>query len=85
MRLVMFAVRDNAVSAYQVPQFSNHIGAASRWFHDQVNNLESPYFKHSEDYDLYELGEFEDSSGDLTYLPEPRLVVRGKDVKRVVQ
>lgn len=84
MKAIIFAVKDNAVQSFQMPQFVVHIGGAVRWFTDQVNNPETPYYKHPEDYDLYELGDYDDQDGMLTRKPKAELIVRGKDLVRVV-
>lgn len=73
------AVRDRAVDAFSRPFFVPSVGAAVRSFRDEVNNPESPMNKHPEDYDLYELGAFDDESGDLRSLDKPRMVAIGKD------
>lgn len=63
MIMYIIAVRDNAVETYMQPSFVAHNGAAIRAFMDHCKNPESDFAKHPEDYDLFSLGEFDDSTG----------------------
>lgn len=79
-KTVVVAVRDRAIDSFSRPFFVPSIGAAIRSFRDEVNNADSPMYAHPEDYDLYELGWFEDSSGTFGS-DGPRQVAIGKDCK----
>lgn len=78
---VIVAVRDRAVDAFSRPFFVPTVGAAVRSFRDEVNKPDSPMYAHPEDYDLYEIGRFEDNTGELVPLDRPRQVAIGKDCK----
>ena len=80
MRLIICAVRDSAVNAYMRPFYVPAVGAAIRGFTDEVNSKESPMHKHPEDYELFELGEFEEETAKFILLPESRSLARAKDV-----
>lgn len=84
MKLVAVAVKDLAVGAFMRPFFVQSRGVANRSFADEVNNAESPMNKHPEDYELYELGSFDEESGRLAEHEDgaPVLLSRGKDVHR---
>lgn len=82
MKMVILAVRDSAMDAFMNPFAAPAVGLASRSFSDEVNKSDSPMYGHPEDYDLFELGEFDQQSGRLTSLEAPRQVVRGRDVIR---
>lgn len=73
------AVRDRAMDAFMQPIFVPAVGLAVRSFIDEVNRSESPMFMHPEDYDLFEIGSYDDETGFLTALDRPRLVQIGKD------
>lgn len=73
MTVKVFAVFDVKVGAYQAPFVAGAVGQAVRMFGDAVQNRESPFNKHPEDYRLFLLGEFEDSTGRLT-ASEPQLI-----------
>lgn len=81
----MVCIRDSAVSAYMPPFFVAHVGQAIRGFADQVNKNEpeNQLYAHSDDFELYELGSFDDSSATVSQLESPRLLSRGKDVRQV--
>jgi hypothetical protein len=83
MKLRIIAVRDRAADCFSQPQFVLSLGAAIRAFGDQINdNKDSELAKHPEDFDLYELGEFDDGNADFSLLGDPRQIAIGKDLKR---
>lgn len=78
MRFEVVAVLDAAVGGYSRPFFTPSIGAAVRSFIDEVNRQadDNQMSKHPQDFSLYHLGSFDDSTGEL--LPcQPELVSRG--------
>ena len=62
MILNVFAVRDMKAEAFLQPFYSNSIGSAMRAFGDAVNDTSCPFNKHSEDYILYEIASYDDST-----------------------
>lgn len=84
MILTVLAIKDRAVATFMQPFFSHHIGAAKRTFSDEINRQapDNPLAKHPEDYDLFELGTFDDQTGRFECLPQPRQVSIGKDEVR---
>lgn len=77
------AVRDRALDAFGQPFFIPSNGAAIRSFQDEINNKDSELYKHPDDYDLYELGEYDDNTGTLAQGPEhPRQIAIGKNLKQ---
>lgn len=78
---VVCSVRDRALDAFMQPIFTPAMGVAIRSFADEVNRPDSPMFSHPEDYDLYHIGTYDDSTGKLTAV-DARQVSIGKDVKR---
>lgn len=78
MKHVVCSVYDRAAQFYGRPFFVVAAGQATRSFRDEVNRSDSEMGKHPEDFDLWQLGVFDDNSG----LFEPAVVqmVRGKDV-----
>lgn len=58
----IFSIRDLKVEAYSTPFFSLNQGTATRDI--SVRFLENPMMKdYSEDFALYEIGDFDDQSG----------------------
>lgn len=80
MKLIIFSVRDSALNAFLRPFYVPAVGAAVRGFSDEVNRKDSEMFKHPEDYELFEMGTFDEESGDFELLDKPRSVGRAKDV-----
>ena len=80
--LTIVSVRDRAVDSYNRPFYVPTLGAAIRSFTDEVNRKESEMQAHPEDYDLYEMGTFDDQTG--TFLPPdggvPRVISRAQDL-----
>lgn len=83
MKLKVVCVRDRAADVYGQPNFVLSIGSAIRSFADEVNNPRenNAFNKHPEDFDLYELGEFDDETG-LFQCGTPRQIAVGKDLVR---
>lgn len=79
MKYSVLAVRDRAVDAFGQPIFVPAVGAALRSFMDEVNNEKSSFYNHPEDYDLYLLGDYDDATGNITSLDQPRMVAVGKE------
>lgn len=83
MRLIMCAVRDRAADAYARPMFVPSVGIAIRSFSDEINrNAEDNQMnKHADDFDLYELGEYDDETAKFIILDTPKQLAIGKQVK----
>lgn len=80
--LVMCSVRDRAVDTFARPFFVPNVKMAIRSFSDEINRADdsNPLFVHPEDYDLYEIGSFDDSDGSVVWL-KPKMVCVGKDAR----
>lgn len=74
----MVAVFDRAVEAYGQPFFVKTVGEAVRSFIDEVNRDGSTFKKHPADYNLYLVGEFDDSTGAVSNLV-PRVISVGAE------
>jgi len=83
MKLTLCSVKDRAADAFGRPMFVRSIGEAIRSFSDEVNRAaeDNQLFNHSDDFDLFELGEFDDNTGTLVTHEQPKLVSLGKQVK----
>lgn len=87
MLMHIFSVRDSVAQVFGRPFYSVNAGAAIRAFSDQVNNPDpqNELFAHPSDFELYELGSFDDVSCRIEPLPEPKPLVLGKSVLRPKQ
>ena len=83
MKLIICTVKDRAADAYGRPMFVPSTGVAIRSFSDEINrnNADNQLFNHPDDFDLYELGEFDDNSGLFSLHEQPKLLSLGKQVK----
>jgi hypothetical protein len=79
---VIVSVKDTAAQAFGRPVFVPTTAVAVRSFRDEVNRKDSTddMAKHPDDFELYEIGSFDDSVGVITS-HEPRLVARAKDLR----
>lgn len=81
----VLAIRDRAADVFAQPIFAASVGAVIRGFSDQINGADpnsSVLSVHPEDFDLYELGEFDDGFARFVLLDPPRQVAIGKDLVR---
>jgi hypothetical protein len=83
MLSVIVSVKDSAAEAFGRPMYLQSLGVAIRSFTDEVNreDKDNQLFNHPDDFDLYELGVFDDSLGRYELRDNPTVIVRGKDVK----
>lgn len=84
MKMIVLAVRDRAADAFGRPFYNFNRGSAIRNFGDEINRQheENPMASHSEDFDLYELGEFNDNDGSFKLHERPVQIAIGKDLKQ---
>jgi hypothetical protein len=83
MKHIICTVYDRASELYGRPMFVPSIGAAIRSFTDEVNrnNADNQLFNHPDDFDLYELGEYDDQTSRITTLDLPKVLILGKQAK----
>lgn len=81
MKIKMYSIRDRKIASFGNPMFGLHHGGMIRSFSDEVNRVDdkNDLNKHSEDFDLYFLGEFDTDNGMFsTVVPEQ--IAIGNDV-----
>lgn len=81
MNYFVLSVYDRAAASYGRPLFAAAVGAAMRSFQDEVNrpSEDNPMYKHPEDFDLVEIGTFDDQTGKLVSC-EPKVVAIGRQM-----
>jgi len=62
MNLKVFSIYDAKAKAFQSPFYMVTLGQALRAFDDLVNEKDSFVNKHPEDYQLYQVAEYDDSN-----------------------
>lgn len=81
MILFVVSIKDRAADVFNRPFFVPHRNVAIRDFTDEVNRVatDNQLNRHPDDFDLYLLGEFDDSRGAFVN-NDPQVLVRAKDV-----
>lgn len=77
---IICAVRDRQLDAFMRPFTAATRGQAIRAFTDEVNRQGSDIGQHPEDYELYELGQFDDDTGKLTSADKPQSIAIASNV-----
>lgn len=83
MKQVIVCIRDRMADAYMRPWFVPTANMAIRSFMDEVNreHADNQLFHHSEDFDLYEVGIFDDSTGRIESYEDMKVLMLGKQAK----
>lgn len=71
MRMQMCSIYDAKAEVWTTPIFFQATGQAVRSFSDSIQNPESEFAKHPDDYTLFHLGEFDVRTGQLELLKAP--------------
>lgn len=66
MKMILMAVRDAQVSCFMRPWVARSEGEAIRAFADLVNEPGHDLNKHPEDYTLFQVGKFDDQTGEVS-------------------
>lgn len=85
MKQIIVAVKDRAADAFGRPFFVATSGLAIRSFMDEVSRdaPDNQLFAHPDDFDLFELGIYDDGDGSLISHEQPKLLMLGKQVRSV--
>jgi len=65
MKLLGFSIYDTKALAFMPPFFMPSIGLGVRAFGDVLRDPSSPLAKHPRDYELFKVGDFDDSTGAI--------------------
>lgn len=82
MKNLIFTIFDSKAEAFTKPFFMATVGTAIRAFSDALQDEKSDFARHSEDYTLFQIGEFDELKGVLTSLPSPRSIVSAVEIKK---
>lgn len=88
--MVIVSIRDNVSQLYMRPEYVVHRNAAIRAFQDEINRQSQPgqqnnLFNHPDDYDLYEMGHWDDVSGEFEIHKVPEMIAQGKFTKQSIK
>lgn len=80
--MYVLAVRDSAGDCFSRPFFVSSVGVGIRSFTDEVNRAaeDNQFYKHPQDFDLFELGVWDDDDGSFVLLDKPRQLALGRQV-----
>jgi hypothetical protein len=67
-RMKVFSIFDCKAEAYLEPFFASTSGLAARRFEEAARNEESQFHKHASDYTLFEIGDWDEMTGELRAL-----------------
>lgn len=76
MTLKIFSIRDQKSDVFNTPFFKKTVGEAERDFRTLVNDGKSMVNQYPDDFDLYWVGEYDDSTGQLKALDTPQHVLK---------
>lgn len=82
MKIQMFAVFDKKAIAYAHPHFFHQKGQAIRAFENAVNDGQTQLSRNPEDFALFHLGEWDDSTGVVSPLANPQHLEEALTLKK---
>lgn len=77
----VFAIRDVKADGYSALHVAPSVGVSVRNFSDVVNNRESSMNRYPEDFQLYELGEWDQTSGLIVCHSVPKYIMSATECK----
>lgn len=83
MKLFVICIRDSAAGVFSQPNFAGSVGGFVRAFGDRIKAkaADDPMALHPEDFEAFNMGEFDDGTGEFNLLARPVSVCRGADYK----
>ena len=83
MLMIICSIKDRAADCYGRPFFTPTDNVAIRSFMDEVNTdrEDNQLNRHSDDFDLYALGTFDDNTAIIQMNDVPKLLMLGKNAK----
>lgn len=83
MKHYVIAVRDIVADVYNTPMFVHNIGGAIRGFGDACTQEGKENIQlHPEDFELYELGEYDDGTATFTLHAKPKQIAVGANYRK---
>jgi len=85
MKMQVFSIFDKKAIVFSQPFFLQNQGVALRAFADLAQDNSSKIAKHPEDYDLYQLANFDDVEGSFESLKQPVFITHALDFIKPTQ
>lgn len=80
MLMKMFCIYDRKSEAYHPPGCAHSAGHALRNYSDVFRNPATVFCTHPDDFQIYEIGTFDDATGVTTCI-KPHLICTGTELK----
>ena len=71
----LYVIRDTKMLTYRNPVACPNVAVMTRELTEVANNPESPFSKHATDYELYEIGEFDEKTGLIIGQEQPVFIL----------
>ncbi len=71
------SIHDSKAAAWLSPMFFQSNGQAIRSFADAINDKNTEFGKHPEDYTVFQLGHWDERTGSIDLLEEPFSLANG--------
>lgn len=81
-KLRMFSVYDSKVQAYMNPWIARTVAEAQRSWVQACNDGQSMMSKHPADYTLFQVGEFDEETGEILPLKAHASISTGLEARR---
>lgn len=75
MKAKLYSVKDVQLNLFNLPMFLSNETLAVRALYRTIDQPDSPITPFAENFFLFELGEWDDETGVVTMLPQPRLII----------
>lgn len=75
MDQIIVAVHDRQLTAYMRPFVAQTRGQAIRSFRDEVNRVGSDMHQHPEDYELHQVGTWDENTGTIEGLKPEQIAI----------
>lgn len=85
MQRMIFSVFDSKAGAFLAPFVCMNVAVAQRWFHQMVNDREHDFGRYPEDYTLFYLGLFDETTAKFDVAATPESVVLGLAIQKMVE
>lgn len=85
MELQVYSIYDQKTKVFNTPFYSSTHGEAERNLRSTVNAPQGLVSQYPEDYDLYHLGSYDDSTGTFQGLQTPQHIIKAVQLKQTSQ
>lgn len=77
----VYSIRDNKVGTYNKPVFTVHLAQITRELATLTDDPQTMYNKHTQDFELYKLGTYNEDDGSFKLIAKPEFILNLSDLK----